>query len=113
MAESRNKYGNKPAYVGNKRFDSTKEAYYYMYYRSLEKDGKIRDLRMQVPYEIIPACGKQKAVHYVADFVYVDPATGGEVVVDVKSPATAKKEAYVLKKKMMYAFNGIVIKEVY
>lgn len=113
MAESRSKYGNKPVRIGGRRFDSTKEGYYSLYYRQLEKDGKIRDLRMQVPFEIIPACGKQRAVHYVADFVYVDAETGEEVVVDVKSPATARKEAYVLKKKMMYAFNGIVIKEVY
>lgn len=128
MGKSKSKYGNVPVVVDGIKFQSTKEGYYYLYLKRLEGEGKISDLRLQVPYEIIPAVYEktvrhlrtkdkveekciQEATHYIADFVYIDNETGKEVVVDVKSEATAKKESYILKKKMMLAFNGIRIKE--
>lgn len=52
----------------------------------------------------------QAAVRYFANFVFIQD--GKEVVVDVKSAATRKKDAYVLKKKMMRALLGIKIEEV-
>ena len=124
----RRKYGNKTVEIDGHKFDSRKEAEYYLYLRQLEKDGVIRDLRMQVPFEIVPAIHEtqtihlktkdktvekciQPAVHYLADFVYTVVDTGKEEVVDVKSEATRKDKVYILKKKMMRAFNGIVIIE--
>lgn len=121
------KYGNRKTWVGDIQFDSAKEARYYVYLRDRERKGEISDLRRQVPYEIVPAVWEertkqlktktkidrhkvQSAVHYYADFVYVE--NGDEVVVDVKSAATKKKDAYILKKKMMRAFLGITITEV-
>lgn len=120
------KYHNKITYVDGIKFDSQKEASYYCYLRQMEKDGKIRDLRLQVEYELLPKITgekvrqlktktkvvpftKQAAVVYRADFVYVDCATGLEEVIDVKG---RKTKEYILKKKMMLALLGIEIIEV-
>ena len=124
----RNKYGNRKVEIDGHVFDSKKEAKYYMYLRELEKAGEVSDLRLQVPYELIPPIYEdvtvqlktktktvrkcvQKAVHYLADFVYTD-VSGNDVVVDVKSTITRKNEVYRLKKKMMKAFCGIDIQEI-
>ena len=121
------KYGNKKTWVDDLQFDSIKEARYYIYLRERQKRGEISGLRLQVSYEILPAVYEdrvvklktkekierhkvQPAVHYIADFVYVED--GKEVVVDVKSAATKKKDSYILKKKMMRALLGITIIEV-
>lgn len=122
----RNKYGNKKVVIDDITFASRKEAKYYLYLKQRETDGEISDLRLQVPYELVPAIWAeevkqlktktkivrkciQKAVHYVADFVYTDRATGEEVVVDTKGFRTKE---YILKRKMMLAFKGISITEV-
>ena len=106
-------------------FDSRKEAHYYLIYKSKQEAGEISNLRMQVPYELIPAVYRdvekqlktktkiitkciQRPVSYVADFVFTDN-TGKEHIVDVKGFRTKE---YKLKKKMMLAFNGIEIEEV-
>lgn len=119
-----NKYGNKKITVDGITFDSKKEARYYLLLREMEKKGEISGLRLQVPYELIPAVYKeetiqlktksktvtkciQRAIHYVADFVYTKD--GEEIVIDVKGVRT---EGYKLKKKMMLAFRGIEIREV-
>ena len=124
----RPKYGNKKVTLDGHTFDSRKEAKYYLYLKNLEKLGVISNLRLQVPYEIVPAIYEtqtvhlktkdktvekcvQKAVHYLADFVYTVNETGKEEVVDVKSAATREDKVYILKKKMMRAFNGITIIE--
>ena len=124
-----NKYLNKKTEIDGITFDSKKEASYYLYLKQQEKAGTISSLQLQVPFEVIPAVwGErvvrlktkekretyciQKAAHYVADFVYIETATGRKVVVDVKSEITRKNPEYRLKKKMMLAFNGIEIEEV-
>lgn len=109
------KYGNQIVTIGGRKFASKKEGYYSLWYKQLQKEGKISDLRMQVPFEIVPKVKKpdgkiQPAVHYIADFVFI--RDGKQAVVDVKSEATRKDKVYVLKKKMMYAFLGIEIEEV-
>lgn len=120
------KYQNKKTEVDGLVFDSKKEAKYYLILKQRLNDGEIDNLRMQVPYELIPAVWKtevkhlktkdkevrkqvQRAVHYVADFVYTDVHTGDEVVVDTKGFRTKE---YILKRKMMLAFKGISIVEV-
>ena len=127
------KYRNIPTVIAEHKYDSRKEARYSLLYKQMERDGEISDLRMQVPFEIIPAIWeeydevvqlktktkvvrkkrcKQRATHYIADFVYIDNATGKEMVVDVKSDITRQNAEYRLKKKMMLAFNNIEIVEV-
>jgi len=122
----RSKYGNRKVEKDGILFDSRKEASYYLYLKTRLLGGEIENLRMQVPFELIPAIYEtqivhlktkdktvqkcvQKAVHYVADFVYTDLAAGKEVVVDTKGFRT---KDYILKKKMMRAFKGIAITEV-
>lgn len=125
MAWRKSKYGNKKAKADGKVFDSKAERSRYHTLHMLEKAGEISDLRMQVPFEIIPAVYEteevqlktktkqvqklvQRATHYVADFVYKD-ADGNVVVEDAKGFRTKE---YLLKKKMMRAFLGITIQEV-
>lgn len=95
-------------------FDSMKEAKRYAELSLLQKAGKITDLQTQVKYELIPAQkrnGKviERAVNYIADFVYTE--NGETVVEDVKSPAT-KTPVYMLKRKLMLWEHGIQIREV-
>ncbi len=130
-----NKYGA----VKVNGYDSKKEARRADELRLMERAGRIKDLRMQVPFELIPAMyeaadgsmvespkGKpltpyrihkhglwcrERSCMYVADFVYVDCETGEQVVEDVKSPATRTKE-YVIKRKLMLWKYGIKINEI-
>ena len=121
----RSKYGNKKAKANGRVFDSRTEISRYYTLQVLEKAGEISELRMQVPFEIIPAIYEtvevqlktkvkqvqklvQRATHYMADFVYKDK-DGNMVVEDSKGFRTKE---YLLKKKMMRAFLGITIKEV-
>ena len=125
------KYKNKPVTVDNIRFDSVREANRYKELCLLLKDGRIKNLRLQVPFELVPAqyesyerysdiTGKrlkdgqrclEKKVEYRADFVYQDAETGEWIVEDVKSSAT-KTEKYVIKRKLMLFVHGIRIHEV-
>lgn len=124
----RSKYGNKKVEKDGILFDSKKEAVYYLHLKSRQILGEIKDLKMQVPFQLLPAIYEeetihlktkdkvvkkcvQKAVHYVADFVYTDTKSKAMEVVDVKSEATRKDKAYILKKKMMRALLGIEILE--
>lgn len=121
----RPKYGNKKAKHDGMIFDSRRERNRYIILSALQRAGEISDLRMQVTYELLPAIYEmeekqlktkvkmvqrcaQRAVHYIADFVYKDKE-GNEVVEDVKGLRTKE---YLLKKKMMRALLGIQIKEV-
>ena len=121
----RSKYGNKKVKHNVRTLDSRRERKRYYELEVLEKAGEISDLRLQVPFEIIPAIYEtveiqlktkvksvqkcvQRAAHYVADFVYMDK-DGNQVVEDAKGFRTPE---YLLKKKMMRAFLGITIKEI-
>ena len=110
------KYGNVKTVIDGIKFDSKHESMRYIELKYLQRIGQIRDLQLQVPFELLPAQKdengkvKERAVKYIADFVYFD-RDGNLVVEDAKSPVT-KTDAYKLKKKMMRYFKGIEIKEV-
>ena len=116
--------------IKTRGYDSAKEAERARVLHLMEKAGKIRDLREQVPYELIPAQkelgtrivtrrGRQiaqtvertveRSVVYKADFVYVDCATEETVVEDAKGVRTKE---YVIKRKLMLWLYGIRIREV-
>lgn len=125
-----NKYGNKKVIIDGLVFDSKREAKRYKALRDLEMFGFIRDLKRQVVFELIPVQrekstrvytkgrkkgqpieGKviEKAVTYIADFTYIDSATGKTVVEDAKGMRTRD---YVIKRKLMLYVHGIKIQEV-
>ena len=108
-----NKYHSKKVTIDGITFDSKKEANRYCELKLLEKAGEIDCLKRQVKYELIPAQrldGKvvERAVHYIADFVYKDK--DGELIVeDTKGFRTAD---YIIKRKLMLWVHNIRIKEI-
>ena len=110
---SKSKYHAQKTTVDGIEFDSKLEAHRYCELKTLEKAGKISDLRLQVPYELIPKHEiegiKIRATKYIADFVYKDERTGEEIVEDTKGFKTSD---YKRKKKQMLQRYGIEIHEV-
>lgn len=118
------KYKNKRVECDGRVFDSLKEYRRYCQLKLLLKCGAITDLKLQVPFELIPAVYEdvqkqlktkvkverrcvQRAVKYVADFVYMKD--GQMIVEDTKGFRTKE---YELKKKMMRALLGTTIREI-
>jgi hypothetical protein len=103
-----NKYGNiKTVTSDGIRHDSIKEANRWCELQLLLKAGYITDLQRQVKFELLPKQEGERAVYYIADFVYTE--NGIKIVEDVKG---MKTKEYRLKKKMMLYFHGIKIKEI-
>lgn len=106
-------------------FDSKKECARFLELSMLQKAGKIRDLKTQVPFELIPMqrdpeTGKcvERACNYIADFTYWEQkeiAKNGNttewrfVVEDTKGVRTVD---YVIKRKLMLWVHKIRIREV-
>ena len=109
------KYGAKKVTFDGKTFDSQKEALRYAELRLLERGKVISELQCQVEYLLIPSQrdenGKviERAVNYIADFVYTDNKTGQTVVEDTKG---FKTKEYIIKRKLMLKEYGIRIREV-
>lgn len=108
------KYHSKPVMCDGIRFASKKEATRYRQLKGDEALGLIYNLQMQVPFELIPAQRgddgkvKERAVKYVADFLYFD-RNGGRHVEDTKGFRTKE---YVIKRKLMLYVYGIGIEEI-
>jgi hypothetical protein len=101
------KYGNVKTITSDGiKHDSIKEAKRWCELLLLQRAGIISDLHRQVKFELLPKQEGERAVYYVADFVYTE--NGKKVVEDAKGCRT---EVYRLKKKMMLYFYGIRIKE--
>ena len=103
------KYQNIQTRIGDKVYDSRKEARRAMELRLMERAGEIEGLEEQKRYMLLPAQDGEKPVYYVADFRYVDNRTGEVVVEDVKGVRTKE---YILKRKMMLFFFNIKVREV-
>ena len=112
--EKENKYHAEKCVVDGIVFASRREATRWTELSLLSRTGQITGLKRQVAYELIPAQrdkdGKLlfRATTYRADFVYQDK-NGETVVEDTKG---MKTQVYILKKKLMYARYGIIIKEI-
>ena len=117
-----NKYGATKVIVDGITFDSIREARRYKDLKLLQSSGKISDLRLQVPFELVPALfehtgevytkgkrkgqpkqGKciEKAVVYKADFVYTED--GRQIVEDAKGMPT---KDYIIKRKLFRQLYG-------
>lgn len=118
----RSKYGSRKITVDGIVFDSVKEARRYKELKLLLAAGKISDLRLQVPFELVPAQfeytgevytrGKRKgepkrgkciehAVVYKADFVYAE--SGRLFAEDAKGMRT---KDYIIKRKLFRMIYG-------
>ena len=93
------KFKAKKIKVDDMVFDSKREYQRYLYLVDLENQGKISNLQRQVKFEILPKQKRERAVYYIADFVFVD--SGVLVVEDVKSKITKKQPEYVIKRKLL------------
>lgn len=116
--QKRGKYGNVKTVVGDIEFDSTKEAARYGNLLLLLKVGLIRDLELQVEFELMRTPIKMS---FVADFCYYEkrrrcPSRGANghdaywqyICEDVKGHRTRE---YLRKRKAMKIVHGITIRE--
>lgn len=101
------KYGNVKVTVDGHTFDSKKEYNRYCELKLMERAGLIKDLETQKKFELIPKQDGERAVNYIADFVYTE--NGETVVEDTKG---FKTKEYIIKRKLMKYIHGIEIKEV-
>ena len=92
------------------KFDSRKEGSRWIELKMLEKSGSIKNLERQKRFEIVPKTKDERAVYYIADFVYEQD--GKLVCEDVKSPATRKDKIYIIKRKLFkYNYPGYEFRE--
>lgn len=107
------KYHSKKVKVDGITFDSIHEAKRFKELQLLDRAGKIRDLKLQVKFQLIPAQYEQiwdhkkhcyrkgkcleREVNYFADFTYYDE-NGEYIVEDAKG---IKTKDYILKRKLM------------
>ena len=101
------KYHATKTVINSITFDSKREAVRFSELKLMQRAGLISDLRRQVKYELIPKQQGERAVSYIADFVYTED--GKTVVEDVKGVRTP---VYKIKKKLMLWRHGIKIREV-
>lgn len=106
---STNKYNAVKTTIDGITFDSKRESIRYQELTQLQRGKVIRDLQMQVPFPVV--VNSKKICVYIADFQYVEVASGEIVVEDSKSPPT-KTPTYRLKKKLVAALYGVKIVEV-
>lgn len=87
-------------------WDSTTEYKYWLVLKELQEKGGIKNLQRQVPYLLIPPFkdGQGNSVRkteYVADFVYIDVATGHTIISDAKGSEFNIDPVFKLKYKML------------
>lgn len=107
------KYGSRKTTYNGITFDSKKEAERYTELAFLERQGIIKNLKRQVPFELQASFKKGKktyrAIIYVADFVYDDPRLHKTIVEDTKGYRTPE---YRLKQKLFeFKYSHLSIKE--
>lgn len=93
---SEKKYKNIKAKVDGILFDSQKEANRYCELKLLLRAGQIQNLLRQVKFKLISKSSTERAVNYIADFVYMQD--GQTIVEDVKG---IKTQTYIIKRKLM------------
>lgn len=104
VQKGKSKMGNVKVELDGYTFDSKKECRRYVELRMLQTIGEIKDLRLQVPYELNE--GGSHSLKYVADFEYI--RNGVKVTEDAKGYKTV---TYKKKRKLMLSVHGITILE--
>lgn len=76
LAAKKSKMGNVRVEIEGIWFDSKKEGARYSVLKMLERTGKIKDLKLQVPFVVIDTImwrdKKLSAIKYIVDFTYID-----------------------------------------
>lgn len=108
FTKTTSKYHSKKTMVGDKIFDSKKEADRFVELTLLEKAKKIQDLKTQVSFPLIPKSKWGREIRYIADFTYYED--GKLVVEDTKSPVT-RTPVYRLKKRLFEERYQMKLKE--
>ena len=104
---SRPKYGNKKVTVQGIKFDSKWESERYLYIKSLELAGRVRNLELQVRFSL--EVNGQKICTYIADFRYEKENANGDWETIVEDAKGVETPEFKLKKKLMKACLGIEI----
>jgi hypothetical protein len=110
----RPKYGNRKVTLGGQQFDSQAEAARWVELVRLQERGKIRDLRRQISFELVPSVrlvGSKRAtpaLRYIADFGYTMTDSGKSVTEDTKGVLT---RVYKIKRHLLKALFNIDILE--
>ena len=104
---SRPKYGNKKVTVQGIKFDSKWESERYLYIKSLELAGRVRNLDLQVRFAL--EVNGQKICTYIADFRYEKENANGDWEAIVEDAKGVETPEFKLKKKLMKACLGIEI----
>ncbi len=111
--QKQNKYNNTKVEYKGIKFDSIKEMKHYQLLEYLQKIGEIKELKLQVPYELIPKYKiNNKTIRkttYIADFTYITTKDNKLHVVDTKG---FKTDVYRLKKKLFEYKYGVEVEEV-
>lgn len=125
LQEENSKYSNKKITMDGETFDSLKEHRRFCELRLLQRAGKIKDLKRQVKFVLIPTQREpdkigvrggvkkgriiEQECAYIADFTYYYTDSGDYVVEDTKGCRT---KDYIIKRKLMLYMNGIRIQEI-
>jgi len=107
------KFRNVKVVVDGIKFDSKAEYHRYTVLSLLQRSKVITKLQLQVKYLLTPILTKddgkrERATHYVADFVYWED--GKLVVEDVKGGKSTPE--FIIKRKLMLEKHGITVKEI-
>lgn len=111
MKFKQSKYHNKTVTVDGIKFDSKKEAVRYRELSLLERAKAIKDLSLQVKFELIPKQKGERACDYIADFTYYEKDQSGKWQLVVEDCKGVKTDVYKIKRKLMLYIHNIKIRE--
>lgn len=102
MKKTRSKYGANKTVVDDIKFDSSLEAEYYLYLKSMDVDFRIQP-KYELQEKFISNDGsKIQPINYIADFSY------DNVVVDIKGMPT--QAAFIKRKMFIYKYPELKLK---
>lgn len=109
--KKKSKYNNEKTVVDGIKFDSKKEAEYYIQLKLLKKAGEIKDIGLQPKFELQPGFKKNgvtyRPITYIADFVITNN-DGTTEIVDIKGVET---QVFKIKKKLFeYMYPDLNLK---
>lgn len=107
--KKQSKYRNEWVVIDGLSFQSIGEGNYYLELKSRQQRGDIREFKRQVPFEFF--VNGIRVGKYICDFVTV-LHDGTIEVIDYKSRFTITLQLYEIKRALMQACYGVIIKEV-